>query len=114
MTDMSFMRSKTARLEELLCNNRYGRRNCGQAVVDVWVVGVFFMWPTMDFTKRGLILFCLLAATGWLAWCGSRYNDANYTLFPAVMCAAECVVLILIARVIAKRDLEGEVDEGSN
>ncbi len=69
------------------------------------------MWPSMDALKRYLISSFLLMTVGWLWWCGSRFNENNYTLFPAGMCAAECVVLILIAAAIVKRDAEGEVDE---
>jgi len=100
-----------AYVQELLCNHRFGRRLNAQAVVDAWVAGKIFMLPTMDSIKRGLILSFLAVMVIWLFWCGRQFNENNYTLFPAVMCAAECVLLILTAAAILRRNVEGEVDE---
>jgi hypothetical protein len=64
-----------------------------------------------ELVKRYLILVGFFAGAAYLVWCGNRYNDKNYSLIPALMCAAESVVLMLTGAAMMRRHAESEGDE---
>ena len=48
-----------------------------------------------DAVKKVLTFLFFFGIAGYLVWCGNRYNDRNYSLIPAMMCAAESVLLMI-------------------
>ena len=69
------------------------------------------MSEKFEVVKRAFILIGLFLVAGWLVWCGNTYNDRNYSLIPAVMCAAESMLLMFIAVALMKRREESESGE---
>ena len=45
------------------------------------------MFQMMDRLKRILFPTFFFLGAAWLVWCGNVYNDKNYSLIPAFMCA---------------------------
>ena len=77
----------------------------------LWKFGVvwkFFMSQMMDSLKRILFPTFFFLVAAWLVWCGNVYNDKNYSLIPAFMCAAESILLIITGAAIIRRQAESE------
>ena len=95
--------------EELLCNHRFGRRYYAQAISrSLGLSGSFLCRRYGFFEAYGLIPTFFFSVAAWLVWCGNVYNDKNYSLIPAVMCAAESILLIITGAAIIRRQAESE------
>ena len=69
------------------------------------------MLPKLDLFKRCLTLLFFFLIAAYLVWCGNTYNDRNYSLIPAVMCAAESILLMITGAAMIRRRAESEFDE---
>ena len=69
------------------------------------------MLQKWDSLKRWLILGIFFSVAGYLVWCGDHYSDRNYSIIPAVMCAAESIVLMITGAALMRRRPESEFDE---
>ena len=65
--------------------------------------------PNLDSVKRYLTLVFFFAIAAYLIWCGNAYNDKNYSLIPAIMCAAESILLMITGAALMRR--RSEFDE---
>ncbi len=66
------------------------------------------MSQMMDSLKRILFPTFFFLVAAWLVWCGNVYNDKNYSLIPAFMCAAESILLIIKGAAIIRMQAETE------
>jgi uncharacterized membrane protein len=65
-----------------------------------------------EVVKRAMIFAIFVVAAAWLVWRGNSYNDLNYSLVPAVMCALESLVLVMTGIALARRRNGSEAKDG--
>src|SRR5689334_5893258 len=66
------------------------------------------MLQKFEVVKRAMIVTFFVVAAAWLVWRGNSYNDINYSLVPAVMCALESLVLVMTGIALARRRRESD------